>query len=197
MYKICRTEESQSRQLQICNTLLNLMTRCPYGEITISELCRQTQIPRKAFYRYFDTKDDVVDALIDLTQRAYLAQGPAGPESICEVERMFTFWYEHRSIVDTLFQNGMERLWFSRMLETAIEEKVGARYIRYEKNISCYHIMTTFTIVGLLACISYCHHFNWEPDPHEMARVVNDLLINPLYTLPDSLRKPQARTDGH
>lgn len=189
MYKICRMEESQNRQLAICYTLLDMMNDCPYNEITISALCRQAEIPRKAFYRYFDTKEDVIYALIDHTQREYLAQGPAGPGSIHEVERMFTFWYEHRKLVDTLFKNGMEGQWLARMLEIAVEEKVGVRYVQPGENMSHYHILTTFTIMGLLACVLYCYHFGWQPDPHQMAQIVNDLLTKPLYSLPDSLRE--------
>ena len=183
MYKICQTENSQKRQWLIEETLLDLMRKNPYNEITISALCAQADIPRKAFYRYFDTKEDVLHALIDHMQMRYLYEGPAGPTGYDEVVRMYTFWYEHRELLDVLFNNNMEGLWYSRMIDKAIEERVGARYAQHKGQSDAYRLMTTFTIGGLLSCVVFCHRLGWKKTTQEMAEITTDLLTKPLYDL--------------
>ena len=67
VYKICHSEESSRRQRELEQGLLAAMERLPYARITLTELCRELQVPRKTFYRYFPTKDDCLLALIDHT----------------------------------------------------------------------------------------------------------------------------------
>ena len=55
MYKLCKTEESCKRQALIEEVTLDLMHKKPFDEIKVSEICQYADIPRKAFYRYFDT----------------------------------------------------------------------------------------------------------------------------------------------
>ena len=67
MYIICHTEESSKRQRELEQGLLRMMAVMPYGKITLTELCRELQVPRKTFYRYYPGKDDCLLALIDHT----------------------------------------------------------------------------------------------------------------------------------
>ena len=67
MYKICHTEESSRRQRELEAGLLEAMKNLPYEKITLTDLCRQLDIPRKSFYRYFPAKEDCLLALIDHT----------------------------------------------------------------------------------------------------------------------------------
>lgn len=60
MYKECKRSQSISRQQKIERTLLALMQKYPYNEITITELYHELDIPRKSFYRYFDGKNDAL-----------------------------------------------------------------------------------------------------------------------------------------
>ena len=64
MYKLCKTEESANRQREIERTLLRLMIDKHYDDITVSEICIEANIPRKSFYRYFDGKEGVKQALL-------------------------------------------------------------------------------------------------------------------------------------
>ena len=51
MYKLCKTEQSARRQRELEEGLLSAMKLWRYDEITISDLCEQMEIPRKAIYR--------------------------------------------------------------------------------------------------------------------------------------------------
>lgn len=65
MYKNCTTEQSALRQQQLEDCFLKNMLLRPYAEITISDLCEQSSISRKSFYRYFTNKDSCLASLLD------------------------------------------------------------------------------------------------------------------------------------
>ena len=71
MYKLCKTEQSARRQREIESALLEIMMKKSYNEITITELCERLDMPRKTFYRYFESKDDALYALIEHTMTEY------------------------------------------------------------------------------------------------------------------------------
>ena len=55
MYKLCKTEQSANRQRSLEQGLLQAMQIKHFDEISVSDLCAQLDVPRKAFYRYFDS----------------------------------------------------------------------------------------------------------------------------------------------
>ena len=71
MYKQCRTEQSASRQRHLEQGLLQMMLKRQFEEISVSDLCEEIGVPRKAFYRYFSGKDGALHALIDHTLLEY------------------------------------------------------------------------------------------------------------------------------
>ena len=71
MYKLCKTEQSATRQRAIENRLFDLLKQKSYEDITVTELCLEMSMPRKAFYRYFDSKEDTLCGLIDHTMSDY------------------------------------------------------------------------------------------------------------------------------
>ena len=64
MYKLCKTEETVKRQREIELGLFSMLKTVRFDNLSITELCEKIQIPRKAFYRYFDSKEDALCALI-------------------------------------------------------------------------------------------------------------------------------------
>ncbi|MCC8182656.1 MAG: TetR/AcrR family transcriptional regulator, partial [Clostridiales bacterium] len=71
MYKNCQREQSIQRQNHIVRTFMSLLDRQSYHEITVAELCRAAGVPRKAFYRYFDTREDIIRFMVDAVVLAY------------------------------------------------------------------------------------------------------------------------------
>ena len=67
MYKICKTEESSARQRSVEQTLQQMLLSRQIENISVSDLCMAAGIPRNSFYRYFDSCEDVLYALIDHT----------------------------------------------------------------------------------------------------------------------------------
>lgn len=49
----------------IKDALLELLQNTPYEKITVTALCRQSEITRATFYLHYDNIDDVLDELLD------------------------------------------------------------------------------------------------------------------------------------
>lgn len=60
MYKMCKTRQSAQRQRYISDVLFQMLRKNKLDDISICSLCQKAQIPRRTFYRYFDTLTDVI-----------------------------------------------------------------------------------------------------------------------------------------
>ncbi|MBD5547029.1 MAG: TetR/AcrR family transcriptional regulator [Lachnospiraceae bacterium] len=75
----------------ITESLLLLMKKYPYTEITVKQILLETDISRKTFYRNFSSKDDVLDAYIEAILQNYV-------ETLAENEN-----YSFIKMLDTIF----------------------------------------------------------------------------------------------
>lgn len=182
MYKLCSTQKSQERQSRIEQELLNMMGKQPYKDITISALCIRADIPRKTFYRYFDSKDDVLHALIDHTEEQYLyASLDSDSTLFSKLYIMFSYWYDNREFLDAIVKNQIEKLWYVRAIDIMTREGIGKKYTQQLRNDFDYNLITIFTVSGTLSCILYVHKEGWLHSPQELANIVSGFLISPPY----------------
>lgn len=95
MYKQCKTEQSARRQREFIHTLVEMMADCPFEEITVAGICTRMGLPRKTFYRYFDSKEDLLQAMVDLLTVSYQTYAlRRRPDAAAEedLELFFSFW---------------------------------------------------------------------------------------------------------
>ena len=101
MYKVCKTEKSMERQKLFQTTLLTMMKKQRYQDITVTSLCKEMNIPRKTFYRYYDALDDVLFASMDeAITRSFLYL-----EVKVDLEGFFTYWQNNKYFLDILEKN--------------------------------------------------------------------------------------------
>ena len=112
MYKLCKTEQSARRQRKIENTFYEMLQKKNYTDITITEVCINLKMPRKTFYRYFDSKDDVLFAMIEHTILDYMGfhknvNNNSERTLKKEVYGFLNFWMEKKEFLDVFNRNGM------------------------------------------------------------------------------------------
>jgi len=176
MYKICHTEESSRRQRELEQGLLEVMQRVPYDKITLTELCRQLNIPRKTFYRYFPTKDDCLLALIDHTLSDCNDLALKGWTESRELDqtvqlRFFRFWRERISILDAIRDNGLRYLLLDRTTVMIDRMKENSDSVGFARDQVEY-----FIAHGLMTTVLRWHHFGFPGTPEELAEVFGTLL---------------------
>lgn len=179
MYKICHTEESSARQRTLEAGLLAVMHSQPYEKITLSELCRQLDVPRKSFYRYFSTKDDCLLALIDHTLadcNTAALTGWDGDRMLkqMDLQRFFVYWFTQKTFLDAVRDNGLEHLLLDRtaVIVDAMKENDPPRAFDREQ-------VEYFIASGLMATVLRWHRFGFQSTPEEMARTFSALLHTP------------------
>lgn len=176
MYKICHTEESSQRQRELEAGLLRMLREKPYNKITLTELCRNLNVPRKTFYRYFPTKDDCLLALMDhaLSDCNDVALGgwTGGKDLDDQAQlRFFRYWQENVLLLDAIRDNGLQSLLLERtavivdrMKEHTPSVSFAAEQVEY------------FTALGLMSTVLRWHQFGFQSTPEEMGAVFEELL---------------------
>ena len=176
MYKICHSEESSLRQRELEQGLLTELRRQAYEKITLTDLCRKLEIPRKSFYRYFPTKDDCLLAHIDHTMsdcNDIALKGWNGSNTLDEQVqfRFFRYWKERSAFLDAVQKNDLQHLLLDRttmivdrMKETSEESSFARDQVEY------------FIAHGLMSTVLRWHSFGFQSSPEEMAGVFEELL---------------------
>lgn len=176
MYKVCHTEESSRRQRELEQGLLLAMKEQPYRKITLTELCRRMDIPRKTFYRYFPTKEDCLLALIDHTLsdcNTIALKGWSGGRTLDGQAqlRFFRYWREQEPLLDAVRDNGLQNLLLERttgIVDRMKENSPPASFARDQ--------VEYFVAHGLMTTVIRWHHFGFQSSPEEMAQVFDELL---------------------
>lgn len=187
MYKLCKTEQSASRQRQLEEGLLNVMLTKHYDEISVSDLCEHIGIPRKSFYRYFSGKDGALHALIDHTLLEY--EGFQISEKNYQIrtyqtdlERFFAFWLLKKPLLDALERSGISGMLVTRSIDHALcDMGMPKRFLQQEDQTARqYAIM--FGVCGLMSMVLDWHHSGYKLPPKQIAQVAAKMLTEPLFS---------------
>ena len=184
MYKLCKTEQSASRQRELEQGLLKLMLQMSYDEISISELCDRLQIPRKSFYRYFSSKDGALYALLDHTMMDFFDAGVSTAglvpgTQIGDLDRYFAFWKEHRDLLDALLRNGLSGILVERAMALAIRERLMPGYMQ-EMSPQIQELGMAFSVCGLISMVIQWYNQGFQTPAEEMTKIAVSLLTKPL-----------------
>lgn len=186
MYKKCRTEQSSQRQKQIADTFLRLLSVRSYEKISISELCQEARIPRKSFYRYFDSKWDVFLLAVDLMLIDFTTRTDSGndrktrsPEE--EIAKIFSFFLERKQFLDLVKRDHLSALFFQRIVEQTLSEHVGFRFVVSDHTERQIQMSMMFSVTGLLTLLWDWHQRGCQESPEEMGRIITPMLTVPLF----------------
>lgn len=190
MYKMCKTEQSARRQRELEEGLLQAMGNCHYEQISVSDLCDQCGIPRKAFYRYFSGKDGALYALIDHTLLQYegfrfTEQNMEARSYQTDLERFFRFWLQQKPLLDALKRSNISGVLVTRAVEHAMSD-VGmpVRFLPQQDRAARRHAIM-FGVCGLMSMVLDWHESGYDLSPREMSGIAAKLLTQPLFASVD------------
>lgn len=181
MYKECKTSQSANRQIGIAQTLSEMMLTQPYEEISVSELCKRADIPRKSFYRYFDTKDDTFNFLVDkmllecdtLIERGRTMELAVNADLLSQ---RFRYFKEHRNIIGAIANNRMSIPTIQRVCETVV-----LHISNFGITITMEERMKIAMVTSVIfAIVMSWHHSGYETPCDELAEMTYQLLTKPL-----------------
>lgn len=186
MYKLCKTEQSASRQHELEAGLLAVMSVKRYEDISVSDLCSQLGIPRKAFYRYFSSKDGALQALIDHTLmdfESFPTGLPSGQKRTAqnELERFFRFWHHQKSLLDALDRSDMSGILIERSITYATSGAALPRRFLPLDDSEVQKQVTVFAVCGLMSMVLDWHHGGYVHPVVHMAKLAVRLVSQPLF----------------
>ena len=186
MYKQCRTERSAARQQLLEQGLLQMMQKRQFEEISVSDLCDEIGVPRKAFYRYFSGKDGALYSMIDRALMDFEVHttfsGSNNPDIPLQyMEQVFVYWIQHRQLLDALEKSSISGLLIQRALAFSQNLDTIPRFMLItDKRLREYGTM--FMVCGLMTMIVQWHHDGFSKSPAEMADLSMQLLTRPLFS---------------
>ena len=188
MAVLCHTEYTSQKKAQVENSLLTLMMQYPYQDITVTDICREANIPRRTLYHYFGNKDDVLESLIEAMIQPCFLEGLLDIRHDIEnmeesFVRMFRFWDEdNRKKLDALIKNGLEsRLitWATRWVQKEQSESFRRNNVE-EKMVEIGLMVGTMDFFSLLF---YWSRGGYQETPEQMAKYAVWVLPHAFYNM--------------
>lgn len=183
MYKHCITEESVKRQRELEQGLLAMMKTKFFDEISISEFCETMQIPRKTFYRYFNSKEGALFALLDHMLLdfvgSYQQNQLMDPHST--LEAFFTFWLKNKDLLTALRRSSLNSTLIQRSIEIATTELPHFERFFSIKSKYAREYGTVFLASGLMATILHWHQTGFRATPREISGIALQLMTEPMF----------------
>ena len=183
MYKICKTERSIKRQIEVETAFYELLKKKDYEDITVTELCVAVNMPRKAFYRYFDEKADVLNSLLDRTLLKYgnFFNNDKKKTYKNELEAFFKFWYENRELLEILDKNNLISNLFECVSRFPTNDIISVSKYLPNDNDALRAKIFEFAIFGLLFEVIKWYKEGFKTDVLDMVDVMSRLLSSPLF----------------
>ena len=188
MAVLCHTEYVSQKKALVENSLLNLMMQNPYQDITVTDICKEADIPRRTFYHYFENKEDVLESIIEsMIQPCFLEGLPdfrLGPEYIEQsLLRMFSYWNENnRKKLDALIKNGLEsRLitWATRWILT----EQGGSFQKNNMDPKMVEIGLMVATTDFFSLLFYWSRNKYQESPEQMAKYAVWVLPHAFYNV--------------
>lgn len=176
MYRKCITEVSVQHQKQVEQSLLELMKKMPYEDISVTRLCQAAGVSRRVFYHLFNSKADALHALID---HMILESESYHPEIPDQALRFFRYWKEQHALLDALLENQLTNLFQERMVNIILNEDYDVRHwLRTESGKNGRDILI-FNLCGIMGMTYNWYISGYEKSPEEMAALLTQLLQTP------------------
>lgn len=174
MYRNCTTEISALHQKQITESLLELMQKIPYEDITVTELCKASGLTRRIFYHLFTNKTGALHALVD---HKILDIGGYGKDLPNEMLRFFCYWQDQKAFLDVMRANEMSGLLLERMIDRVLTEDYDVLYWLQSQGWSdSSREVIIFGLSGLMGLVYSWYYGGYQQAPEEMAALVEQIL---------------------
>lgn len=178
MYKHCNTEESAHRQRQLEQCLLELMADTAYAHITIGQICELAGVSRKSFYRYFDSKDGCLHALLDhiiMDGSTYYLSVENEEDLTTFCTRIFEYWHRQTPLLDALERDDLSIQLLQRMVQSILtDEPEYAHFMGIPQNDTMEHIV--YNVGGLMGLVLSWHHTHYQKTAAQMGAVLYSLI---------------------
>ena len=187
MYKYCKTSQSAARQCHIVSCLLEMLHTHHYDQITVQDLCKKAEVPRKSFYRYFECKQDVLLAAIDFYIQDYESfrlpgMGPSVLRTTeSELTRFLTYTQKNKGTFEALTRSDLLGYALNMVTQSSLLSNVARRLMTHKEDEALYRVKNAFLCYGIYSVVGIWVTNGCQESVEEMARILTQILTEPFY----------------
>ena len=186
MIKQPKTQSATVRRAQLEMALLTLMGTKGYAQTSVTDICREAEIPRRTFYHYFDCKEEVLRAVVEnmLSEcmLTVMLEFHAGVDAMrASMVRNFRYWQvEGREKLNLLLDNGLSAEMVNCAMSWMERERISLpqRPGVTEKQVEISALIGTS---GFFTLLMYWRKNGYRETPEEMADYAVKFLSEPLF----------------
>ena len=183
-----KTDRANRRQAELEESLLALLQERDYAQLTVTDICRQANIPRRTFYHYFNSKEDILDSVVENRMLSCnltaMFDFESGVEAVSQSYlRFFLFWAENRDFLELLIRHGLEgRL----ILFTSKWLHAGNVFLPFPRHMNpqLLDLGRSVASSGFFALLFHWCRNGFRESPEEMAEYVTWFMTHPLFESP-------------
>jgi AcrR family transcriptional regulator len=108
MVGVKNNRRSQHTRRAIQETVLVLLEKKPIGSITVTEVCKQAEVNRTTFYRYYDDVFQCVDAIESEFLKSIMVDKDINPTNAIQV--LLEAFYKNRKLSNLVFVEGKTKI---------------------------------------------------------------------------------------
>lgn len=183
------TAIAHRRQRQIEDCLFDNLLHCPYGSLSVSDICRQVGISRKAYYNYYHDKESCLRAMIRRKlQESMLHVSSSLPDNAPALESctlLLDYWKDQKPLLDILVRNNLlhflmlESIQYTLTEDRSTLELLNTPDVKSDTDIlSCY-------MSSHLTLVLQWYLRDFDTPTEEMAKKLLRILHLPLIPLPE------------
>ena len=182
MYKTCKKAQAKRRQKEILDIFISILKKRYLADLTVSELCNVAKIPRKVFYRYFDSQLDLIDLWCDTLFQELIENANINPyDRLTDVQffkLFFSFWNKQKDIIKIIRKNQLSNQFFSRFTDQSIAyvSKHPFPSIPQKELLLRIHII----LPGIISILYYWDNEDYKTSPNDLALMTHQIMTNPL-----------------
>lgn len=179
MYKQCSSEKSAAQQRYFESVFLEMLQTIPYEDVFVSDLCKKAGLSRKTFYRLYDTKADLVYALIDhaiLDGESFVPDESVGPGGM---HKFLAYWKHQKPLLDVLEKNNINALLAQQAMKHVMAESPEIRGAFGADNSVEGRDTMLFLLTGLFALVLDWHSKGYDRTIDELATSIMRFLTKP------------------
>lgn len=166
-------------QCWIMEALLELMKKKEYKEITVSEIVKKADLGRRTFYRYFKTKDEVLDLACSLLMKNFAQKIKEKQEITLKSVTLsyFEFWNDQTEFLDLMKKAHTLYFLEDRIEKLVHEVAIDLNHVSPDAAFSMdIYYEYIFKLAGFWRItLEWCSHAPRET-PEEMAVLVASIL---------------------
>lgn len=155
--------------------LLSLLQKKAYQSITITELCKKSDIARRTFYRNFSCIDEVLEYYIEDIILEFKEEMKNHKKESYRyiVTAYFTFWLGYADFLEILNKNNLTHLIFTQYIKCLFEMPFIANY-KYDSktNEQIFSCKLAYSAGGLWSLLSYWCAKGCIETPTELANTI-------------------------